>query len=333
MAASRSTPPIRIRDFTDADYEPYVAIANANYPDNPLNADELRHEDSSWNHEKYFFKRYTAVDESGQMIGSGELLHRRNSFHPDKYWMDLYVDPAVQRRGYGSAIYEHLLGVLRERGATEVRGGAQESKPEVVSWLEHRGFTEARRSWESRLPVQSFDFSAFATAEERASSQGIVITTLADELAQGREEALKRAHDLYVACNRDVPGDGEYTPPVFDDWIKRSIERPDFLPEAYLIAKEGGASDAPWVGMSALWKMADHPDVLHQGITGVVREYRGKGVAMALKVRGVHVAQQRGIQEIRTFNDTSNRPMLRINEAMGFLKRPAWIIFAKALGD
>ncbi|HEU5317585.1 MAG TPA: GNAT family N-acetyltransferase, partial [Chloroflexota bacterium] len=57
--------------------------------------------------------------------------------------------------------------------------------------------------------------------------------------------------------------------------------------------------------------------------------YRGKGIAMALKVRGVRYAREHGYREIRTNNDTANRPMLRINEAMGFVKQPAWIIFHK----
>ncbi|HET7770354.1 MAG TPA: hypothetical protein VFN74_16385 [Chloroflexota bacterium] len=34
---------------------------------------------------------------------------------------------------------------------------------------------------------------------------------------------------------------------------------------------------------------------------------------------------------IPTWNNTRNRPMLRINEAMGFRKQPDWIEFARQL--
>jgi hypothetical protein len=45
----------------------------------------------------------------------------------------------------------------------------------------------------------------------------------------------------------------------------------------------------------------------------------------------VRYAQARGAREIRTWNNTRNRPMLRINEAMGFQKQPVWIEFEKSL--
>jgi len=52
---------------------------------------------------------------------------------------------------------------------------------------------------------------------------------------------------------------------------------------------------------------------------------------MALKLRAVAYAKERGFREIRTWNDSINRPMLAINEALGFAKQPAWITFGKDL--
>ncbi len=52
---------------------------------------------------------------------------------------------------------------------------------------------------------------------------------------------------------------------------------------------------------------------------------------MALKLAIVECAKNRGGREIRTWNDTLNRAMLRINEAMGFTKQPAEIVYLKDL--
>jgi hypothetical protein len=56
-----------------------------------------------------------------------------------------------------------------------------------------------------------------------------------------------------------------------------------------------------------------------------------KGIAVALKLRTVAHAQRLGVDHIKTWNDQSNRPMLAINEAMGFEKQPAWISFEHLL--
>jgi hypothetical protein len=52
---------------------------------------------------------------------------------------------------------------------------------------------------------------------------------------------------------------------------------------------------------------------------------------MALKLRTVRYAVDRGIDHIKTWNDVNNRPMLSINEAMGFVRQPAWIAYEKDL--
>jgi mycothiol synthase len=319
---------ITIRPFTDADQERFAEIANACYPDNPLTAEELRHEAADWNHAKYFRLQLIGEDETGKAVAYGEVHHQSHRFNPRKYWLDVYVDPAVQRRGYGSALYERLLAVLRERDAIEAQTAAQDTKPETIAWLERRGFKEKRRTWESRLDVPSFDFAAFAGAEPRAQEAGVTFTTLEAELTGDRDSVLRRAYDLHMAVSADVPADDPFTPRDYDDWIK-FLNEPTFLSDGYLIAKRGDA----WIGESCLWKNLSYTDVLQQGITGVLREHRGKGVAMALKMRGLRYAREKGYREIRTFNDTLNRPMLRINEAMGFAKQPAWMFYAKPLGD
>src|SRR5687768_12664750 len=106
MSMTGTLPAVTIRPFAETDYERYVEIANANYPDNPLNVEELRHEDGTWNHAKYFRQRFLAEDGDGRVVGSGELSHHQTRFHPQRFWLDIYVDPPEQRRGYGQTIYE-----------------------------------------------------------------------------------------------------------------------------------------------------------------------------------------------------------------------------------
>ncbi|HEU5315512.1 MAG TPA: N-acetyltransferase, partial [Chloroflexota bacterium] len=251
---------IRPFDKSDADYARYVEIANANYPDHPYSVDETRHEDETWNYARYDAARWMAElenDGSNTTIGYGELRHRTGEFHPQKFWIDVYVHPDFQRRGYGDAIYCFVVDQLNQRNAKEAQTATDEPRTEVVGFLQRRGFKELRRVWESRLDVSSFDDSAFSQAEARASQQGITFTTLAHELARDPEGAKRRAHTLHEAINADVPRSGTYTARDYEDWITM-LDAPDVLPNGYLIARHGDE----WVAESCLWRNTTFPHVL-----------------------------------------------------------------------
>jgi len=50
----------------------------------------------------------------------------------------------------------------------------------------------------------------------------------------------------------------------------------------------------------------------------VLPEYRGRGIAQALKLLLIRFVMQNDRSIIRTFNDVTNPPMIAINEKAGF---------------
>lgn len=318
--------PVRVRPFREDDYRHLVRIGNASFPEDPWNEEEARHGDAAWDHSRYWFARFIAEDDAGTVVGLGRMNHLPWEVHPQKYGMNLTVPPDDRRRGVGTALYDHVMTELRRREATAVRTWvAKETMTESLAFLTHRGFREVQRGWESRLDVAAFDFNRFASAEERAAGQGITLTTLAAERA-GDPGAPRRVHEMMQAIGADVPGVGEFTPVSYEHWLTHDVETPKALPDAFFLAKDGDH----YVGVSLLQRRLQQPDVLSQELTGLLRDYRGKGIAMALKLQTVRYARAHGYREIRTANDTRNRPMLRINEAMGFVKQPPWIAFEKS---
>ncbi len=113
----------------------------------------------------------------------------------------------------------------------------------------------------------------------------------------------------------------------YEQWRKR-LENPGLLPDANFIALDGDR----YVGFSNLWK-SQGDDHLHTGLTGILRAYRRRGIALALKLRAVAYAKARGAPVIRTGNETGNRAMLSINEKLGFARQPAWIDFVKVVKE
>ncbi len=128
--------------------------------------------------------------------------------------------------------------------------------------------------------------------------------------------------ELVDQVRGDVPATDPATPETIDEWRPHWTGAPGFIPEACFIAIDPAGK---WLGLSNLERPLEDATFLWQGLTGVRREARGRGIAMALKLHTVAFAEAAGALHIKTWNDQRNRPMLAINEAMGFVKQPAWI--------
>ena len=66
------------------------------------------------------------------------------------------------------------------------------------------------------------------------------------------------------------------------------------------------------------------------GGLGVIREFRRKGIATALKVKAIEALLKKGVTEVRTDNEENN-PMYKINVALGFKPVPFSLEYIKEL--
>ena len=53
-------------------------------------------------------------------------------------------------------------------------------------------------------------------------------------------------------------------------------------------------------------------------MTGTLRDYRGRGLALLAKRATLVNAAKRGVELVSTENDETNAPMLRVNEHLGY---------------
>jgi len=101
----KTSPKTTVRPSTPADYPALVAVGKASYPDYGETVEEWRHWDETWDHSKYFKLRVVAED-SGRVVGYGQVNHMRWAFVPTKYRVDITVRPDLRGRGYGTALYD-----------------------------------------------------------------------------------------------------------------------------------------------------------------------------------------------------------------------------------
>lgn len=315
---------VTIRPFTPDDYPVLVALENMIWPDRHETVEEWRFHDEN-RAPRVKWGRFVADLPGRGIVGYGRYGQSHDMYHPQKFGVGVSVHPEYRTQGVGTRLYDHLMNELAAFDPILVRTGVREDKAESLRFVQKRGFEEVMRDWESYLPVAGFDFAPFVSNEQKAAQSGIVIKTL-PELADDPDRD-RKLYDLDWAVTLDMPSSDTLTEPGFDDWHKHVFGSPNFLPDAWFVACDG----PKYVGLSFLGNSQGSTDTFYQGTTGVLRDYRRKGIAFALKLRGVRYAQEAGREKITTWNATSNRPMLAINEAMGFIKKPAWIDFAKDL--
>ena len=71
----------------------------------------------------------------------------------------------------------------------------------------------------------------------------------------------------------------------------------------------------------------------HKGWTGglgVLKEFRRKGIATALKIKAIEALLKKGITEVRTDNEENN-PMYKINVELGFKPVPFSLEYMKEI--
>jgi GNAT superfamily N-acetyltransferase len=316
----------RVRPFGAADLAACVAISNAVDPTHSTSLAAAQRRDAMWDRQHYHLARFVAQDAAEGVVGWGEVAHEPWQFHPRQYGLRLAVASASRRRGVGGALLARLLADLQRRDALLVRAAVTEGDAASLAFLTRRGFREVWRNLASRLDVGAFDPAPFAAAAERVARQGVALSTLAAELARDAG-VLREVYDLYVLCNRGQEELDPVTPPEFAAFVAAELEGPQALPEAWFLARAGGRL----VGLSTLERLTGAADALEAGYTAVHPEHRGRGLALALKLRTIAYAAGHGYREIRTDSNAGNTRMLGINAALGFAPEPARLTLERRL--
>ncbi len=323
MSAPVST---TIRPFVPDDYERITEIYNLNFPQHAETAEERRDHDEKRN-QKFIHSRYVAENESGVVIAYGEYSQGPWQFHPQKFDVSIEVHPEFQHRGIGTKLNAFLMNELDTYDPIFLKAYGQEGKIPALGFLAKNGYGEVMREWESCLNPTDFDFAPYSGAAEHVTAQGIVIKTLRELESDPCRD--RKLYDLESQISLDMPSSEASTVPTFHDWKKNTFENPGLVPDGYFVALDTTANNR-YIGVSQLWaSLADK--TLYTGATGVLSEYRRRGIALALKLRAVRYAKDTAVPVVRTWNAQSNRAMLSINEKLGFVKEPAWIEYRRVV--
>jgi GNAT superfamily N-acetyltransferase len=175
---------------------------------------------------------------------------------------------------------------------------------ETLAFLVARGFAETMRMCHQVLDVAGASIAAHAGLAGRLAGRGIVIETLAGEQRR-TPECWQRFCDLYDAAREGWPDPDPgpvavLTPPEFRHLHQAHEADIGEGPDRCFIARRGDL----YLGFATAPGTAVRPD------------FRGQGIATALKVRAIASARDHGDATLAT--STGNPAMLRVNERLGF---------------
>lgn len=269
------------------------------------------------------FARWLA-GEGNEVVGYAQFEELRTEAHEG--WLEIQVGALPKVR---DTLAPQLLA-LAETGAAAA--GATTLVANVKEdWWEHeflltRGYTEHDRRWLSTLDFRTLDWAAFAADEARAKATGVRIVPLSELEATPSEATQRRLYHLIIRLLADIPSATTIEPWPFELWQQRSM--PYLDPQGVFLAV---APDGEWVGITELYLKNADPQTLGTGLTGVLAAWRGHGLGLALKLASARATLARGYTHTVTSNHGINRPMLAINERLGFVRGRAILSLHKEL--
>ena len=237
---------------------------------------------------------------------------------PDGSWrVGLRVAPEWRRRGVARSLLEQLDDHARANAAKRLVAAVRGDEADGAAFAEAVGFRKFHERIDAYIDVLAFDASAFEDPDEIARRAGLRLATYADLLKERADDIETFQRELLPviwAMARDVPAPTPMPeqPPPFEIAKRMFFEGPGQDPPSTIYALRDGHP----VAMTAT--VVKENGSAYTNFTGVARAERGKGIALALKLRALRDLRARGVKLFGTTNDEQNAAMRGINRKLGY---------------
>jgi len=270
--------------------------------------------------------RLGAWTPDGALIGVAEAaLSEDGSRYENRASALVGVAPADRRRGLGTRLADAVGAFASSNDLRWVEAEVREANlPVSLPFVRHRGYVELERYRTSVQTPSAIGLTRLATLQARLEGEGIELVAFpAIDSPQARDELYRLTMQIW----RDMPHEPHvgWEDPSPESFNRTIFERPSVLLDGFFVARDGDRM----VGLSYLARRPDGDAEV--GDTGVLRDYRRRGIARALKMMVTRYAADRGIRRVHTDNRADNAGMLAINRELGFVPGEEIVIFEKTL--
>jgi RimJ/RimL family protein N-acetyltransferase len=313
---------VTFRSATLDDAELASDVMTASYPDLPEDPVITRYR---WEHPRHEWSRGRFLAElDGRAIAFVGWSHRPWEQSADRLChVEVWLDKAMLELELLSSLWTWVSAAAEAEGARLLEGYAVEDEAEMLEALDRLSYERDRteKVWELDLDAHGPRLVAEARdALAKAQTAGFEMVTLA---GWKDPDALRKLHSLSETTHQDVPTTYELPEESYGDFVER-VNSPDKPHDRFWLACCG---DRP-VAMSFL-RFPPVRGHVWTGYTGSDREFRGRGLARAVKLQTLAQAVELGVPRVLTGNDSENAAMLHINETLGYDRRPGFVSLVK----
>ena len=299
----------RIRPLSKNDWSSITRMAFGSRPRDVLGKEFWLSRRQNFARSRYVQRQYVA-EEKKRILGYGAI---EQSVYLPRYKLFLVASPRSLQQGVGDLLLDQLLKDLEEAMAVTVSCHERSSNTDLINLLTKRGFEEVSRQLDSRLTLSGAFTDSMVTNQQSLDEIGVTISTLAKERAR-EPNCVEKLYQLNVLLEEERNESG-VKPPAFDArealmWL----ELPYVLPDGYFIARHGDR----YVGVIDVNLRDSLPRGVTLGRAGVLPEYRQQGVGTALLSQAIAYSKASGYQVMRTFNEPSDKLLMRLIRKMGF---------------
>ncbi len=275
----------------------------------------------------YEYARFLAYRDSRAIAFVGSV-HAPWEKLPDRHCeVEVWLDRAEQTDELLKSMYVWIEEKAIAQGSDLLLTYCGEDEPGILEALADLGYAHARtdRMWKLDLEKRGPGLlDEAAAARARMEAEGIRMLTVAE---WKDPQGFRKLFELNERTVQDVPHTLTIVPEQFADFEKR-LRAPDRRLDRWWIACDGARP----VAMTYL-KFPPVRGSVFTGYTCSDPEYRGRGIARAVKLQSLAQAVELGVPAVYTDNDAENAPMLHINERLGYIRRPGFVEHHKRVRD
>jgi len=309
---------VSYRAATLDDAEAASDVMTASYPSLPQDPVLIRYR---WQHPRvgYEYARFLAQRDGAPIAYLG-WIHGPWSKLPERHCeVEVWLDRAALDPSLLTEMWEWIGEGAVAQGSGILLAYCGEDEPEMLDALAQLGYERARaeKVWELDLKRRGPGLiEEAAEAQGRMDAEGVRLVTLADWEEPDR---LGKLFELSERTVQDVPHTLPIVPEAFQDFERRALA-PDRRQDRWWLAVAGHRP----VAMTYL-KFPPVRGTVWTGFTCTDPDYRGRGIARAVKLQSLAQAAKLGIPVVCTDNDSENAPMLHINQTLGYVRRPGFV--------